>query len=88
LVELNTGGVCASGTGIIDNVLGSGAKSGYKFTYTSVADATGLKNTYSINAVPGVIGTTGQRGFFSDQTGVVRYTLDGTAPTAASSALQ
>jgi prepilin-type N-terminal cleavage/methylation domain-containing protein len=91
LVELNTGAVCAGGTGIIDNVLAGGAKSGYTFTYTSVADATGLKNTYSITAIPGVVGTTGQRGFGSDQTGVVRYTLNGTAPTfgaAGSSALQ
>ena len=88
MAELNTGAVCAAGLNIIDSVLSSGAKSGYKFTYNSVADATGLKNTYSINAVPGVIGTTGQRGFYSDQTGVIRYTLDGSAPTAASSALQ
>jgi Chitobiase/beta-hexosaminidase C-terminal domain len=34
------------------------------------------------------VGVTGQRGFFSDQTGVIRYTLDGSAPTVASSALQ
>ena len=88
LAELNTGAVCAAGLNIIDSVLSSGTKSGYTFTYNSVADATGLKNTYTINAVPGVIGTTGQRGFYSDQTGVIRYTLDGSAPTAASSALQ
>jgi len=47
-----------------------------------------LYSTYTISAVPGVVGTTGQRGFYSDQTGVIRYTLAGTAPTAASSALQ
>jgi type IV pilus assembly protein PilA len=91
LVELNTGGICPAGLNIIDNVLGgaAGVKSGYKFTYTPGAvDASGLVNLYQIVAVPAVIGTTGQRGFFSDQTGVVRYTLLGASPTNASSALQ
>jgi type IV pilus assembly protein PilA len=87
LAELNTGAICAGGTGIIDNVLATGVKSGYTFTYTPVA-ANGLNTTYTTVAVPQTVGTTGQRGFFSDQTGVIRYTLDGSAPTAASSALQ
>ena len=87
LVELNTGAVCAGGTGIIDNVLSTGVKSGYTFTYTPVA-TNGLNTTYTTVAVPQTVGTTGQRGFYSDQTGVIRYTLDGTAPTNAASALQ
>ena len=87
LAELNTGTACAGGTGIIDNVLSTGTKSGYTFTYTPVA-ANGLNTTYTTVAVPLTIGTTGQRGFFSDQTAVIRYTLDGSAPTVASSALQ
>jgi len=89
LTEINTGALCAAGLNIIDNVLAGGIKSGYGFTYTPGAvDASGLVNLYTISAVPSVVGTTGQRGFFSDQTGVVRYTLAGTAPTNASSALQ
>jgi type IV pilus assembly protein PilA len=92
LVELNKGATCKSGTNILDNVLGGNdpsIKSGYQFTYTpAAADASGLVNLYTIAAVPSVIGTTGQRGFFSDQTGVVRYSLDGTTPSNASSALQ
>jgi len=90
LAEISpTGGAnCAVGKGIIDSVLGAGAKSGYTFTYAAAPDATGLINTYTQTNVPGVIGTTGQRGFFSDQTGVIRYSLNGGAPTAASSALQ
>ena len=88
LTELNTGANCASGLNIIDNVLATGAKSGYTFAYAAAPDATKLINTYTLTAVPGVVGTTGQRGFYSDQTGVIRYTLDGTAPTNASSALQ
>ena len=34
------------------------------------------------------IGTTGQRGFFVDATGVIRFTTDGTAPTNQSTPLQ
>ena len=88
LKELNTGALCAAGLNIIDNVLSLGAKSGYTFQYAGAPDATGLVNTYTVTALPGVVGTTGQRGFFSDQTGVIRYTLNGSAPTNASSALQ
>jgi type IV pilus assembly protein PilA len=87
IAELNTGAVCAGGTGIIDNVLATGTKSGYTFTYTPVA-TNGLNTTYTTVAVPLTVGVTGQRGFFSDQTGVIRYSLSGAAPTVASSALQ
>jgi type IV pilus assembly protein PilA len=87
LVELNTGALCAGGTGIIDNVLSAGVKSGYTFAYTPAATA-GIFTTYTTTAVPQKVGTTGQRGFYSDQTGVIRYTLDGSAPTAAAAALQ
>src|SRR3974390_1930084 len=85
LTELNTGTLCAGGTGIIDNVLSTGVKSGYTFAYTSAATA-GINTTYTTTAIPQKVGVTGQRGFFSDQTGVIRYTLDGTAPTNAASA--
>src|SRR5271170_7846136 len=37
IVEMNTGAVCAGGTGIIDNVLATGIKSGYTFNYTVAA---------------------------------------------------
>jgi type IV pilus assembly protein PilA len=87
LAELNTGAVCAGGTGIIDNVLATTNKSGYHFAYAPVA-AGGLNTQYTVGATPLAVGTTGQRGFFSDQTGVIRYTLDGTVPSNAASALQ
>ncbi len=87
IVEMNTGAVCAGGTGIIDNVLSTGTKSGYTFAYT-VAATNGINTTYTTIATPLNIGVTGQRGFFSDQSGVIRYSLSGAAPTAASSALQ
>ena len=89
LVELNTGAICAGGTGIIDDVLATGTKSGYQYTYTAgAAAANGTVNSYTATAIPFTVGVTGQRGFFIDQTAVVRYTLSGVAPTVASSAIQ
>jgi hypothetical protein len=38
--------------------------------------------------VPTTIGQTGQRGFYTDQSGVIRFTTNGTAPTTASPAIQ
>ena len=74
---------------LIDSLLTLGNKSGYTFAATgAILGAGTVNNVYTVTAVPQGIGTTGQRGFYSDQSGVVRYTLDGTAPTVASSALQ
>ena len=86
LSDLNAGG-CAAATGIIDAVLAGGAKSGYVFVETGVAGADLLNDTYTTTATPAVPGTSGQRRFFSDQSGVIRYGLTGPA-TVASSPLQ
>ena len=59
----------------IDNVLGSGNKSGYTFGYT------GGTNTWSCNADPQTPGTTGDRFFFVDQSGVIRFNSSATAGT-------
>jgi type IV pilus assembly protein PilA len=88
LPELNSGAVCLGGQGIIDPILAAGKKSGYVFTYIAKAGGDGLNDTYTQTGLPATVGTTGQRGFYSDQTGVIRYTLDGTAPTNVSNALQ
>jgi type IV pilus assembly protein PilA len=64
----------------IDNVMGSGLKSGYTFTYTGAAD------TWSCTADPVAKGSSGDRFFFVDQTGVIRFSSTGTA-TASSSAI-
>lgn len=60
---------------LLDNVLGVAApvKSGYNFIYVQTAtDVNGCGTTYTINADPVTRGTTGQRSFFTDQTGVIR----------------
>ncbi len=69
-------------SGFIDNVLGAGSKDGYNFSVS----ATG-STAFTVTAVPATPGTTGERGFFSDQTGVIRYTTNGSAPGASSPAL-
>jgi len=89
LKEMNTGALCASGTGIIDNVLGQdpAIKSGYTITYTPAAAVNGVVSTYATSATPLTYQTTGTRGFYSDQTGVIRYNQSGTA-VAGDPALQ
>jgi prepilin-type N-terminal cleavage/methylation domain-containing protein len=91
LIELNTGALCVGAQNIIDDALASGTKSGYKFTFNSVVDPTGIRSSFTIIGLPGVVGVTGQRGLGSDESGLIRYTTDGTAPTfgaGGSSALQ
>ena len=60
---------------LVDQPVASGSKSGYRFTYTAPANYL----TYSITANPITVGVTGQRYFFTDQTGVIRYNLTTTA---------
>ena len=65
---------------LIDSVLSAGIKSGYSFVYTpGTADAQGNINQYSITGVPVNQGVTGQRSFFTDQTGVIRANPTGAA---------
>jgi type IV pilus assembly protein PilA len=64
----------------VDSVLASGTKSGYVFTYAAgTPDAAGNINQYSISAVPVSPGVTGQRTFYTDQSGVIRADANGTA---------
>jgi type IV pilus assembly protein PilA len=68
---------------LIDSVLTGGNKSGY--TITTLAPAAvgtiAVPNVvYSVNAVPVVVGQSGQRSFCSDQSGVIRNDPTGAAP--------
>ncbi len=70
----------AAAADLIDSVLAAGTKSGYGFTFApGVADLAGNTNTYTITAIPTNIGTTGQRQFFTDQSGVIRANPTGAA---------
>jgi type IV pilus assembly protein PilA len=70
---------------LIDSVLAGGIKSGYRFAYVPVAtDPAGDVLSYTITATPVVAGSSGQRSFFTDQSGTIRSTSNGTADAASS----
>jgi type IV pilus assembly protein PilA len=70
---------------LVDNLLGvaSPTKSGYNFAYTAGTASNGVISQYTITALP-QSASTGQRKFFTDQSGVIRQTTDGSTPTASS----
>ena len=63
---------------LIDSVLAGGTKSGYTFSWTGNA---GL--SYTLTAAPTSAGVTGQRTFYTDQTGVIRANASGTAGSSS-----
>ena len=64
-----------SGADLIDRVLGSGQKSGYLF-FLSSSDPSSI---WEANADPAAPGSSGNRYFFVDQTGVIRESSSGSA---------
>jgi type IV pilus assembly protein PilA len=60
---------------LIDSALVTGTKSGYTFSYT----ASSTYQQYSIQSGPVNQGVTGQRYFFTDQSGVIRVNLSSPA---------
>jgi type IV pilus assembly protein PilA len=69
----NTITVDQAHAGLIDVVIASGMKNGYLYSYGVVTqDTLGHVIDYLIVADPQVPGTTGQRHFYTDQTGVIR----------------
>jgi hypothetical protein len=49
------------------------SRSGYYFTYTLTATVGGINTSYTVGATPLAQGSTGQRYFYTDQTGVIRF---------------
>ena len=77
---------------LLDSVLTSGTKSGYTFTLipgtiavttTPAGCTTGFQDGYGVTATPVTTGTTGQRSFCSDASGVIRYDATGALFTEA-----
>jgi prepilin-type N-terminal cleavage/methylation domain-containing protein len=68
------GGVAtASNAGLVDDLLASGFKSGYSFTYTpTLLDTTGRYNGYTILANPTEPGITGVDYYYEDETHLIR----------------
>jgi prepilin-type N-terminal cleavage/methylation domain-containing protein len=88
LAQLGPSGTPSSAAAdLVDNLLGVAApsKSGYTFTYTPTAPASGTTATvqYTITANPITQNVTGQRTFFTDQSGVIRQRTDGTTAAAS-----
>jgi type IV pilus assembly protein PilA len=77
LPSLGGSGGSSGGAGLIDAVLASGVKSGYSFA-VSVDTSTTPSTVYSVTGSP-LSSQTGQRGFYSDQSGVIRYNTAGVA---------
>jgi type IV pilus assembly protein PilA len=68
--------------GLLDNFLAkeAPARSGYSFHYsTGVLNNLGQVTTFTLSAQPTAPGTTGQRSFFVDQSGVIRASASGPA---------
>jgi type IV pilus assembly protein PilA len=85
LSDLGPGNPAHSGSAdLIDAVLASGTKSGYNFAYAVAStDANGNVLSYSIAASPISPGTTGQRYFYTDQSGVIRANPTGLASVSS-----
>jgi type IV pilus assembly protein PilA len=80
LSNLATGSsVSSTSADLIDSVLASGTKSGYIFTY---GPASGFQQ-YSLTAAPSNPNVTGQRYFYTDQSGVIRANTSGAADSAS-----
>ena len=90
LADLGDGGSSpcpgsATASCYIDPNLAGGTKSGYKFTWSK---GSGTPTTgYSIVSDPVAPGTSGTRGFYTDQSGVIRYN-SGAGASSADSPLQ
>lgn len=58
----------------IDNELATGSKKGYSFSYSS-----GGPVSFTLNAAPAFPGRTGERYFYTDETGVLTFNKNGVA---------
>jgi type IV pilus assembly protein PilA len=81
---------------LITEDLTTGTKSGYIFVYTMsnpnptapAGCSTPGGNSYTVTATPQQVGTTGQRMFYSDQTGTIRFDPTGAGASATSTPLK
>lgn len=67
----------------LDPNLVAGKKAGYIFTYTPGKEVNGTIRSYTITAVPEQVGTTGQRRFYSDESGEIHYNAAGAADASS-----
>ena len=94
LASLGSGGTSCSTTSIptqtaaclMDDVLAQdpATKSGYTLTYTAAAPLGTVVPSYSISATPVAIGSSGQQGFYTDQSATILFDPSGTASATSS----
>ena len=92
LVDLGSPGPCGPGVVataaaacLIDPVLTTGTKSGYKITANPLG---AVKADYEAAAVPMVVGGTGQRTFCADSSGAIRVDVNGGGDPGTSAACE
>ena len=61
-----------SNAGLIDDILALGTKSGYTYFYTPGPPVNGVIDSFTLNANPLNPGITGNRYFYTDDSGVIR----------------
>jgi type IV pilus assembly protein PilA len=71
---------------LVDDFLAQGTRGGYTFLW--VGDGAVPSVSFTVTSTPQVVGSSGQRMFCSDQTGVVRYDPSGSGCTSASLSLE
>jgi type IV pilus assembly protein PilA len=71
----------------VDNVLAAGTKQGYTFATTLTPGSATAPPAYTCTAAPMAAGRSGFRQFFVDDSGVIRFTADGSAVSATSTPL-
>jgi len=57
---------------LIDEILALGTKSGYTYTYTAGAPVNGVIDSFQLTGSPVTPGITGNRYFYTDDSGVIR----------------
>lgn len=71
---------------LLDELISLGTKSGYRFVWAG--DGATPSSAYTVTGTPLVVGSSGQRMFCSDQTGVIRNDPSGAGCTGASAPVQ
>jgi type IV pilus assembly protein PilA len=87
LADLGTNATCPGGNNQIDSTLQGGTKSGYVFADPGRTSGNVPETQFAWTGLPAST-SSGTRGFYVDESGVIRYTPNGVAPTNVSNALQ
>jgi type IV pilus assembly protein PilA len=69
----------ASNAALIDDILALGTKSGYTYTYVSGPAVNGVVVSFTLHANPVTPGITGNRYFFTDDSGIIRQNISALA---------